>query len=267
MEHLAEDLLILLKRDFIAKSQAEYLAKLKDTVGEGEFIVIEDFSENYTYQVQNEIQSQHWCKDQITLHVFVVYYRENNVLRNENFVIFSENLKHDSVAVHLFNGILISHLKGKFGDRISKIFYFSDGAVSQYKNKYKLLNLINHKNDFGINAEWHFFATSHGKGACDGIGGTVKRHAYFTSLQKDTDLLLTSPERLFQWAKQFFKKIHFHLCTSEEHEKHREFLTSRFLNAKTIKQTRSFHCYQPLENKLLCRIFSAHEKATTIIYT
>ena len=157
----------------------------------------------------------------------------------------------------LINKILLQH----------NIFYFSNGAASQYKNKYDFLNLINHKNDFGINAEWHFFATSHGKGACDGIGGTVKRHAYFTSLQKDTDLLLTSPERLFQWAKQFFKKIHFHLCTNEEHEKHREFLISRFLNAKTIKQTRSFHCYQPLENKLLCRIFSAHEQATTIIYT
>jgi hypothetical protein len=25
--------------------------------------------------------------------------------------------------------------------------------------------------DFGALAEWHFFATSHGKSACDGIGG------------------------------------------------------------------------------------------------
>ena len=243
------------------------MAKLKDTVGEGEFIVTGDFSENYTYQIQNEIQSQQWCKDQITLHVFAFYYRENNVSRNENFVIFSENLKHDSVAVHLFNGIRISYLKRKFGDRIRKISYFWDGTASQYKNKYNFLNLINHKNDIGINAEWHFFTTSHSKGAFDGIGDTVKRHAYFTSLKKDTYLLLTSPERLFQWAKQCFKKIHFHLCTNEKHEKHREFLTSRFLNAKTIKQTRSFHCYQPLENKLLCRMFSAHEKASTIIYT
>ena len=26
-----------------------------------------------------------------------------------------------------------------------------------------------------LKLEWHFFATSHGKGAVDGIGGTVKR--------------------------------------------------------------------------------------------
>jgi hypothetical protein len=31
------------------------------------------------------------------------------------------------------------------------------------KEKY-VAKLVNHKNDFGIAAEWHFFATSHGKG-------------------------------------------------------------------------------------------------------
>ncbi|KAJ8353675.1 hypothetical protein SKAU_G00212420 [Synaphobranchus kaupii] len=32
-----------------------------------------------------------------------------------------------------------------------------------------------------INPEWHFFATSHGKGAVDGVGGTVK-HAVSTAV-------------------------------------------------------------------------------------
>jgi hypothetical protein len=35
-------------------------------------------------------------------------------------------------------------------------------------------NLVNQKNDFGIAAEWHFFATSHGKSPCDAVGGTTK---------------------------------------------------------------------------------------------
>jgi hypothetical protein len=35
-----------------------------------------------------------------------------------------------------------------------------------------------------VSAEWHFFATSHRKGPADGIGGTVKRLAEKTSLQK-----------------------------------------------------------------------------------
>ena len=53
------------------------------------------------------------------------------------------------------------------------IIYFSDGAASQYKNRKNFVNLCNHMNDFGIAAEWHFSATSYGKGACDGLGGTV----------------------------------------------------------------------------------------------
>jgi len=31
-----------------------------------------------------------------------------------------------------------------------------------------------HEINFGIHAEWQFFATSHGKAACDGVGGIVK---------------------------------------------------------------------------------------------
>ena len=60
---------------------------------------------------------------------------------------------------------------------ISKIYYFTDGTASQYNytNYKNICNLLYHRDDFGLDAEWHFFATSHGKNACDGIGGTVKR--------------------------------------------------------------------------------------------
>jgi hypothetical protein len=41
----------------------------------------------------------------------------------------------------------------------------------------KWLNITCHNEDFGMQAEWHSFASSHGKGACDGVGGTVKMFA------------------------------------------------------------------------------------------
>ena len=40
-----------------------------------------------------------------------------------------------------------------------------------------------HHDDFGLDAEWIFFATSHGKSPCDGIGGFVKRYIAKRSLQ------------------------------------------------------------------------------------
>ena len=46
------------------------------------------------------------------------------------------------------------------------------------------MNFCHQKDDFGVKAEWHFSATSHGKGPCDGLGGTVKRLAAHASLQR-----------------------------------------------------------------------------------
>jgi hypothetical protein len=41
----------------------------------------------------------------------------------------------------------------------------------------KLLNMRCHNKFFGVPAEWHFFVTSHGKRACDGVGDTLEKLA------------------------------------------------------------------------------------------
>lgn len=114
---------------------------------------------------------------QITIHPFVVYYRdENQNLQHYNYVVISECIIHDTNAVHLFISKLLTFLKTKL-DNIYKIYYFTDGCAAQYKNKKNFVNIVKHSDDFGIPCEWHFHATAHGKGPCDGIGGTVKRMA------------------------------------------------------------------------------------------
>jgi hypothetical protein len=53
-----------------------------------------------------------------------------------------------------------------------------DGPASQFKNCYiaeflqHLCGNMFHRVDA---IDWHFFATSHGKGPCDAVGGSVKR--------------------------------------------------------------------------------------------
>ena len=47
-----------------------------------------------------------------------------------------------------------------------------------------VINLCHHQEDFSLEAEWVFFATSHGKSPCDGIGGTVKRLVGKRSFQR-----------------------------------------------------------------------------------
>lgn len=132
----------LLKHDFVSKSQASYFSKQKESIDDREFVVCLDFSENYSFFVQDAIQSHHWSNDQATLHPYVIYFKVNGEMKHENFVVISEKVSHDASSVHLFNTKLIEFLKTKFGaDKIKKIKYFSDGAASQYKNKYNFVRV------------------------------------------------------------------------------------------------------------------------------
>ena len=63
---------------------------------------------------------------------------------------------------------------------VTKLHYFSDGCGGQY-------NVCLHFKDFGIEAVWHFLATSHGTSPCDGLGGAVKCLNARASLQALTD--------------------------------------------------------------------------------
>ena len=82
-------------------------------------------------------------------------------------------MRHDTKTVQSFNCKVISYIKENL-HAITKVLYFSDGAASQYKNFKNFVNLCYHEIDHDIQAQWHFFATSHGKSPCDGIGGTIK---------------------------------------------------------------------------------------------
>jgi hypothetical protein len=65
--------------------------------------------------------------------------------------------------------------KNTFESPLKKKVLFSDGSAAQHKNRKDLLNITCHNEDFGMPAEWHFFATSHGKSACDGVGWHSKK--------------------------------------------------------------------------------------------
>lgn len=267
LENLMKDLPVALKHDFLAKSQSQFLTSTKNNLDYKECVVCLDFSENYTCRVQNSVQSEYWNTTQATIHPYVIYHKKNGVVAHTNFVIISEELEHDSSAVNLFNSKLISFMKNRFGQQnIKKIHYFSDGAGSQYKNKYNFVNLLHHKKDFKIDAEWNFFASAHGKGACDGIGGVVKRNAYRSSLQNRHQEKITGAKSLFEWAKTYFKSIHFDFCTKLEHEIHCKKLKNRYSKAKTIQNTRQFHRFVPNEKQEMeCKYFSADNKSVVVL--
>ncbi len=160
IENLARKLDEMTEHHFVSKSQQRYLADLKAGLRKGHCVVLADFSENYSVVIQDEVQGYHWTKDQITVHPFVAYFvNESDNQQAKSFVCFSENLQHNTVAVFSFQKRVMESLK-TIVPNLEKIYYFSDGAASQYKNRKNFSNLCQHDEDFGVAAEWHFFGTS-----------------------------------------------------------------------------------------------------------
>lgn len=224
---------------YVSKAQSAFLTQSKENLAEDQAVALLDFAENYSFLVQDAVQGFHWDNSQSTLHTFAIYYKDAGELRKLSICVVSDCMKHDTVAVHLFQKVVLDHLK-QVKPTICTIKYFSDGAASQYKNFKNFANLCHHKDDFGLKAEWHFFATSHGKSACDGIGGTVKRLAVRASLQRPTDKQILTSQSLYDFCVQDIKGIKFFFVSQEEVVNHKQFLQQRFANAKKVPGTRAF---------------------------
>ena len=245
VESFCEKLNILLFHSFVAKQQAKFYVDCKSGLKIGELLVTVDFAENYAFVLQDAAQGFHWNNAQATIHSFIAYYTNSEKLCHLSYVIISDCMQHDTVAFHLFQKCFIKLLTEKLPFSLKKVCYFSDGASAQYKNRKNFINLCHHVKDFGIPAEWHFFATSHGKGPCDGVGGTVKRLAAKASLQRPYDQQIMTPRQLYDWASENIKTTFFGYCTQEEYETELMALQERFDKTRTIPGTRKMHSFIP----------------------
>jgi len=122
-----------LTHSFVAKQQSSFQLEVKSTLQSSVFQVMADFSENYSFVLQDEAQGFTGTIHKQLSIPFVVYYTESGELYELSFVIISDCLHHDIVAVYTFQSSLIGFLKSKFNPCPHKIIYFSDGAAAQYK--------------------------------------------------------------------------------------------------------------------------------------
>ena len=61
--------------------------------------------------------------------------------------------------------------------------------------------------DFRISAEWNFFPTAHGKGACDRLLGAVKRLLSRASSKLSSDDQIPNPKYLYEWCKSHILNV------------------------------------------------------------
>ena len=164
---------ILKVHRFIHDMQSKYFYQVKNNLSPGQVLAGGDFSENYSFVIQDAAQGVHWSNTACTLHPWICYYREDNSIKTFSVLFVSDCLVHNTVAVYTFQKILVKLLQEKLN--LLDTHYFSDECSQQYKNKKNFLNLAPHVSDFGVEGTWSFSATSHGKGPWDGLAGSVKR--------------------------------------------------------------------------------------------
>lgn len=267
VDNLLTKLSDLCAHQFFASAQSKYFKNTKDDLGTDTALILADFSENYTCIVQDAIQSFHWKKEQVTVHPFLAYIKDitSDTVKSISMCVISDHLIHDTTTFWAFQKVIVNHLLTQ-NPQIKYIKYFSDGSSAQYKNYKNFINLCNHEEDHGVKAEWHFFASCHGKGACDGIGGTIKRMATKASLQRPyTDAILNALD-LYNFAKKSVNGIESFFVTKSEIEVAERQLADRYGMANTIKGTRSNHSFVPISNTQL-RVSRVSGSSTTFIAT
>ena len=237
-------LMKLFPHSFIAIQQSNSFRNHKQFLKNETVICLRDFSKNYAFNVQDEAQGYHWTHNSCTVHLVICYYSINGDLQHCILCFFSIDLNHDVRMVYEIQEI-ICFLKNKLGS-IIKVEYYTDDCASQYKNCKTFVNLCKHEKDFDVCAEWSFFATSHGKSACDGIRGKVKRSTALESLKKPVTNQILNLKQMLERCQSTILKIHFQEIHQQVLEKTTNWLQQRFVYASTIKDTRSFHNFKLL---------------------
>ena len=263
---LASKIDALTAHSYIAKAQAQHLKKCKEELQQDDCIILLDFAENLKFVIQDEIQSYHWHQQTCSLHPVVIYYKRNNILCDKSLCIVSDDLDHDTSFVYKVMSVTISFLKEKLNPEMKLVHYFSDGCSGQYKNYKNFLNVCLHHHDFSVSCTWSFFATSHGKSPCDGIGGTIKRLVTRASLQRPQEGQILTARQVHEFCVKEIKGVASIFVCKEEIELLRCKLDKRYQKASTLPGTRSFHHFVPLTETVIGAKRVSSENDYTIKY-
>ena len=155
-----------------------------------------------------------------------------------SIVIASDCLSHNKYAVLAFMSILVDHLKHI--REFNRYVVFSDGAPTQFKQKFTMCGMTLLQQSLS----WNFFATSHGKGAVDGIGGRIKRDVYNTTLSKG--LVIKNLDDFVDVAEHCSKNITVLKCTKKHVLSTVKQVDEDISDSAGIPGTHKMHCVKVL---------------------
>lgn len=197
------------------------MKQLKEKLPATHCIVHMDFAENFSCKSVQEIQSAYWNQTSVTVHPIVVYYKLNgsDEMSHKSIVVISDEMGHNAATVLTIIDKLVPELKS-LDPELSHIHYWTDGPTSQYRNKAIFNTIANHKDIYGMTATWNYWEAGHGKGPCDGLGGTVKRMA--DDAINAGKVAIQDPSDFYAWSQSThcsMKSVRFMFVSAEDCQK------------------------------------------------
>ena len=144
-------------------------------------------------------------------------------------------------CVHELQRIVMLYVKENL-PQIKSVDYFSDSCAGHCKN-YK--NLRPYKSNFDIDATEAFFATSHGKSLCNGIGCTVQHKILHASLQRPVNNQILTFCAVKEYCKSYIEGITFLTIDKKDMVAVREQLKPQYELGNTVPGTKSCHHFVP----------------------
>ena len=197
----------------------------------GEILIHEDFSENFHCKQATEIQSAYYATIGVKLFTVMIYYQKDGDLKHKCCVVVSDSLDHSTDTDVAFYKRVLDYAREII--EVNHVHFVSDGAASQFKNRFTVQNLRRLKADHGATADWSYFETSHGKGAVDGVGGTIKQQVLLSvyrgqSVVNSVKTLVETATKLTEKSKGLMKII---LVTAAEIDKNSKLCKERWAMA------------------------------------
>lgn len=185
---------------FLAKWEREQCDQLIAHLPLDHALCVHDYSENYACRYQDEIQSQYFNMDKVSIHVTVLYKHasleydgisstaeEPEVIKEYLFAI-SDDVTQDHDSVLHIQKLTAAYLKDEVGIQIKKMHEFTDGCSGQYKSRHCFGDLSCSLQHLGYVVQRNFFATSHAKGEQDAAGSHVKQKATSEVLRRNATI-------------------------------------------------------------------------------
>ena len=158
-----------------ANWQNNQLKSLIKCLLNGHVCCVHDYSENYTCQHQDQIQSHYYRQTQASIHVTVLHHHslaevdgedssadKPNVVTEHRFVI-SPDLKHDHHSGHHCCSLVAQYLT-EIKYPVACMHEWTDGWSAQYKSRHCMGDVSYSMADFGYTTIRNYFKTSHAKG-------------------------------------------------------------------------------------------------------